>query len=454
MKDWFDAEHHVEQAHRHYEAGRWEEAEAALRDAIALDPYQPEWHFNLGLTLQASGRFHDAIGCFKDASTLSPSDANSALMIGVNLLRLDELKDALAWLEKATAIDQSLIDTYIHRIEAHTRLNQHEQAEVVFYMAQQVDAKNADIFACMAESLIARGQHDRAVWCLREAARLDPELPGIQAKLADAFAATGRHERARQLYLLELRRDPGDIPTLLALSRVLREMNRLPEAEEKLRRVLEIEPDHAQAHFAMAELAIDISQPILALRHFDVVHRLDPSYPGARRRIAELLLARKPWRDVERAREILSSELRALEAQPETFDEPSRHELGVLLLEAGQSADAANIFRSLSENAPTDAQAQHLLSVACLEMGHLDKGMEAARTALKLDRNLVPAMHNLAIAYVKQSQWWRARYWVRQGLRIAPDDAPLRRLRVLIRWRRLFDVAGLVTKLTRATGRR
>ncbi|HLO39996.1 MAG TPA: tetratricopeptide repeat protein [Phycisphaerales bacterium] len=454
MKDWFDAEHHVERAHRFYEAGRWEEAEAELRDAIALDPYQPEWHFNLGLTLQASGRFQDAIGSFKEASTLSPADANSALMIGVNLLRLDEARDALSWLERATGIDQNLIDPYIHRIEAHTRLSEHDQAEVVFYMAQQVDAKNADLFACMAESLIARGLHDRAVWCLREAARLDPELPGIQAKLADAFAATGRHERARQLYLLELRRDPGDIPTLLALSRVLREMNRLPEAEEKLRRILEIEPDHAQAHFAMAELAIATGQPILALRHFDVVHRLDPTYPGARRRIAELLLERRPWRDVDRAREILASELRSLEAQPGSFDEAARHELGVLLLEAGLSGDAAEIFRSLVEHAPGNAQSHHLLSVACLEMGHLDRGMDAARSALKLDRELVPAMHNLAIAYVKQSQWLRAKYWVRQGLRIAPDDAPLRRLRVLIRWRRLFDVAGLVTKLTGAAGRR
>ncbi|MCG3123297.1 MAG: Beta-barrel assembly-enhancing protease [Phycisphaerales bacterium] len=451
MKDWFDAEHHVERAHRYYEAGRWEEAEAELRDAIELDPYQPEWHFNLGLTLQASGRFRDAIGSFKEASSLSPTDANSALMIGVNLLRLDDAKAALEWLEKATSIDQSLIDSYIHRIEAHTRLGQHDQAEVAFYMAQQVDARNADVFACMADSLIARGQHDRAVWCLREAARLEPELPGVQAKLADAFAATGRHERARQLYLLELRRDPGDIPTLLALSRVLREMNRLAEAEEKLRRILEIEPDHAEAHYAMATLALDSGQPLVALRHFDVVHRLDASYPGVRRRIAELMLERRPWRDVDRAREILTSELRAFEADPSIFDVPGRHELGELLLEAGLTSDAATVFRGLIREDTGDARAHHLLSVACLEMGLLDEGMDSARTALKLDRSLVAAMHNLAIAYVKQSQWWRARYWVRQGLRAAPDDAPLRRLRVLIRWRRLFDVAGLVTRLTRTS---
>lgn len=454
MKDWFDAEHHVERAHRFYEAGRWEEAESELRDAIALDPYQPEWHFNLGLTLQASGRFDDAIGCFKEASTLSPSDANASLMIGLNLLRLDKPAEAIEWLDRAVAVEPSLIDAYIHRIEAYTRLGDHDQAEVTFYMAQQVDARNADLFACMADSLIARGRHDRAVWCLREAARLDPDLPGVQAKLADAFAATGRHERARQLYLLELRRDPGDIPTLLALARVLRDMNRSTEAEEKLRRILEIEPDHAQAHFAMAELSLAVSQPVNALRHFDVVHRLDPAYPGVRRRIASLLLERKPWRDVERAREILRCERRALDTEPNTFNPASRRELGELLLDAGQTADAAQIFDSLSRDHPSAPADHHLRSVALLEMGRLDEGMDAARAALKIDPTLVPAMHNLAIAYINMSQWRRAKYWVRRGLRASPDDAPLRRLRVLIRWRRLIDVASLIARLTRAASRR
>ena len=39
----------------------------------------------------------------------------------------------------------------------------------------------------------------------------------LQARLAEVYASTGRHERARQLYLRELRRDPGDIDTLLDL---------------------------------------------------------------------------------------------------------------------------------------------------------------------------------------------------------------------------------------------
>ena len=70
MSDWTEAEKHVERAHEHYEAGRWNDAETELREALALNPYRAEWHFNLGLTLEAAGRFEDAIRAFRDAHEL------------------------------------------------------------------------------------------------------------------------------------------------------------------------------------------------------------------------------------------------------------------------------------------------------------------------------------------------------------------------------------------------
>ena len=46
MSKWFDAEEHADRALEMYERGRWAEAEAELRKAIALNPDQPEWHRN------------------------------------------------------------------------------------------------------------------------------------------------------------------------------------------------------------------------------------------------------------------------------------------------------------------------------------------------------------------------------------------------------------------------
>ncbi|MCA9310693.1 MAG: tetratricopeptide repeat protein, partial [Phycisphaerales bacterium] len=70
MNDWFEAEQHYERAHEFYEAGRWDEAESELRQALALNPYRAEWHFNLALTLEAAGRFEAAIRALEDAHRL------------------------------------------------------------------------------------------------------------------------------------------------------------------------------------------------------------------------------------------------------------------------------------------------------------------------------------------------------------------------------------------------
>ena len=84
--------------------------------------------------------------------------------------------------------------------------------------------------------------------------------------------------------------------------------------------------------------------------------------------------------------------------------------------------------------------AKHLLGVACLRDGRAAEGVEHERAALRIDRRLVAAMHNLAMAALHQEQWTRARYWVRQALKVAPDDASLRRLLLRLRLHRLVEV--------------
>lgn len=450
MNDWVDAEHHVERAHELFDAGRWDEAESELRRALSLNPYQAEWHFNLGLTLEAAGRDADAAEAFRDAFQLSDDpDSHAAMLVGVNLTRAGRPAEALEWLERAEKMEPGSTEAQVHRIEALTQLARHDEAEELFYIALEIDSENPELFAAMADSLMDRGKYDKAVWCLREAARLDPELPRVQARLGEAYAATGRLERARQLYLRELRQDPGDIDTLLDLGSLLADMHRPQEAAEKFRRVLEIEPDHAEAHHLLGDLADRQGNLGEALVHLDVVLRLDPEYPGARRRLAELLLRRGREEDLPRARDLLRLELRAARTDPETFSPDDLDDLGMLLLDAGITHEAVRVLRTVLPQRNENHLAHHHLSVALLEAKDVRGGMEHARRALILQPRFVPAMHNLALAHLRMNQWMRARYWVRQATRIDPDDAPLRRLRLLMR---LHSVAGVGLWMARVAG--
>lgn len=448
MNDWHDAEGHVERAHELFEDGRWAEAERELRRALSLNPYKAEWHFNLGLTLEAAGRYDEALAAFRECHNLDGEDAQCVLLLGVNALRTSDLRGAIKWLEKAQKLDPSMVDSYVHRIEAYARLGDHEHAEVMFYLAQQHDPNHAGAYANLAESLLARGKHDRAVWCLREAAGHDPNMPRIHARLAEAYAATGRRERARQLLLKELRNDPGDIDVLLDLGCLLADMNRLSESGEKFRRILEIEPDHVDAHFFLADLAERQGQVDAALEGFGVVLRLEPGFANARRRLAALLLTRARSDDANTARQLLAEEvgiLRQWREDPGPGDPPFHdddlNDLGQTLLDAQMPGEAREVLAFLAARRPESANTLHSLSVANFQLGDREAGVRWATASLTHDATSVPTMHNLAVAAVQSRDWSTALMWIRKALAIDPDDAALRRLRAkvwLLRgWRRL-----------------
>lgn len=453
MNDWMDAEHHVERAHELYDAGRWDEAETELRRALSLNPFQAEWHFNLGLTLEAAGRHADAATAFERCFELhrgeTDPDANSALLVGVNLLRAGQPQPALLWLDRAAEIEPMSVAPFVHRIEAYAELGRFEEAEEAFYLGQQIEPEHAELYAAMAQVLSDRADHDRSVWCLREAARLDPDLPRVRARLARAYADAGRLERARQLYVRELRDDPGDVETLLDLGELLMDMHRHAEAGEKFRRVLEVEPDNPDAHHLLGELAERQGQTPDALVQYDVVLRLDPAYPGARTRLARVMLDRGREEDLPRVRDLLRREQREAGEDPKAGAEEFE-ELGRLMLQAGVPADSIKAYREALVRQPGNHRAHHGMSVALLETGRVAEGIDEARRALSLQPRFVPAMHNLALAHLREHRWVRARFWVRQGLRIEPEDPALRRLRLKLR---LATFASLGAWTGRGLGR-
>lgn len=448
MNDWFDAEQHIERAHEHYEAGRWDEAESELREALSLNPYRAEWHFNLGLTLEAAGRAEDAVRAFRDAHELDPRDAQVLTVLGVNTLRVGEVADAVTWLEKARAIDPDRCDVYVHLIEGRTRLGEHEAAETCFYRAMQLEGDHALAYANIAESLMERADFKRAIYCLREAAGIDPKLPRVHARLASAYAATGRQERARQLYLRELREAPGDVETLLDLGCLLVEMNRFAEAGEKFRRVLELDGDHVEAHFRLGDLAMRQHRFKEAAASFSLVLKLEADYPEVRRRLARISLQNG---EIAEARRHLRQDLRQLRVAPDQFNDDDLAELGRLLLDVRLPRDAAAVLESLAEKRPDDARTQHDLSVALFQSGQRAAGIEAARRALRLEPQFLPALHNMALASLQERQWSSAQYYLRQAAKLDPDDAGLRRLRLTLRLHRLGEVlAGLLRPSRRA----
>ena len=457
MSDWMDAEAHADRALEMFERGRWAEAEEELRKALALNPDQAEWHFNLGLTVEQAGRDNDALTCYEKAIELMPDQVDPLLAGGVVANRLGQFERAIKWLEKAITLAPTLEEPYAHKMESHIRSGHHDEAETTFYMAQHaLDEPSAQVLSVMAESLIQRGSFDRAEWCLREAMRLEPTMSRVRARLAAVFGATGRPQRAVQLYLRELRDDPGNIDTLLEFGSLLYDLGRIPEAAEKFRRVLELEPANPDAHFRLGLIALAANRFEQASMEFELVLKLDGEFPGIRCAIGETLLRR---REIDEARRYLLEEFAAAKASAESrFTDPivisqgpidrtemalhvqlsnaALSQLAGLLLEVHEPARAAELLE-IAVNEEETVELLRLLALARFRAGNRDGGAAASRRVLRKEPTCIRSIHNLALAALEQRRPAIAAGWIKRGLTIDANDNELRRLRM-----RLWLVAG------------
>jgi Flp pilus assembly protein TadD len=87
------------------EAGAPEEAEAALREAVALQPRSARARSKLGVALARQGRYEEAIEAFRRALEYDPLYAPAYSNLGAVYHELGRLDDALAAYRKAIEVD-------------------------------------------------------------------------------------------------------------------------------------------------------------------------------------------------------------------------------------------------------------------------------------------------------------------------------------------------------------
>lgn len=454
MSEWFDAEAHADRAFEMFERGRWAEAESELRKALSLNPDQAEWHFNLGLTLEAAGREREALVSYERAIELLPDQPEPIVTAGILANRMNRPADALRWFDQALKLDARNETAYAHKIESHMLAGDHEAAETTFYLAQQaLEEPSAVCLSVIAASLVERGLHERAAWCLKEALRLDPSLPRVRGRLGEVFARMDKPQRALQLFLRELRDDPGNIETLLDYGNLLMRLGRLPEAAEKFRRVLEIEPANVDAHMRLGAIAMRSGRYDRAHLEFELVFKLDPEYPHVRLSLAEALLARRRREDAQLwLRQELDHVTAAYEDNEESSDAEPREKLprsyaaedwarfGDLLLKARMPREAAVMFElalrprhSHARLSPARrAELLRRLALAQFRSGNRASGVIASRRALRIQPRSIPSIHNLALAALEDDRVEVAAAWVTRGMKIDRHDDGLRRLRVRV----------------------
>lgn len=427
--DAHQAEQHVVRARDLFQRGRLADAETEMRRALAIDPGRGDWHHNLAVTLEALGKPSEALASYERATELLPQHVPSMLGTAQCLIRLGRPEECIRHCERAARTDPKAEPAYAMRIAAYGMLRKPDDAESVYYIAQQYLDEMPSCLVEMGNVLAQRGQLSRAAWCYREALAQNPSLKGVRTRLGVVLLRAGETERAHHALLQAMREQPGDAATLLALGGALELLGRVPEALEKYRRIVELEPANPLAHVRIGDIALRASRLDEARAEYTLVLSLGLRDIGVRIRLVETLL-RLGLRaeaanqlDAEFARRKFSAD------SPISRDPDLAWTICGSAIECGRPGVAAKVAEMALRRHPGSARLWLRLSRAKGELGEFRASARAAMRARRIDRSSVEALHNVALAWLRLGRLRGARLVVAQGMRLAPADEGIRRIR-------------------------
>jgi len=197
-------------------------AEQQLQRAVTLSPNYAEAHYVLGTALPLVGRLQDAIAAIRRALALDPLSAAYSEWLARFLLYSKDYDGAIAEAQKTFELNESSLRAQLYIGSAHLAQGDAETALEWYRRAQGLEKAVRVYDALIVRALAALGRRDEAEAIL---ARLDEEsrqqyvrseiLAMGHAAIGDldsAFTCLERAYQARSAGLIYLHLDPGYAP--------------------------------------------------------------------------------------------------------------------------------------------------------------------------------------------------------------------------------------------------
>jgi predicted O-linked N-acetylglucosamine transferase (SPINDLY family) len=242
------------------------------------------------------------------------------------------------------------------------------------------------------------------------------------------------------------------MPTLseaLAIAIEHHRAGRLGLAEEIYRRILAVEPEHADALHLLGVLVHQLGRHQLALEYLDRAVAICPTAAAYHNNRGEVYRAMHDYaaatpcyeralqlapddaashsnlgaalRSQGRLDEAIEHLRRAVQLHPDFAD--AHNNLGNAWQDLGKLADAVACYRRAVQFRPDYAEAYNNLGDGLRALGSLDEAVACCRQALRLKPNLAQAHNNLAAALQAQGEMAQAIEHYRHALQLQPDFA-------------------------------
>ncbi|VVE08112.1 glycosyltransferase [Pandoraea fibrosis] len=186
-----------------------------------------------------------------------------------------------------------------------------------------------------------------------------------------------------------------------------------PQAELLCRRVLDVSPEHPDAHYLLGLMAHAYGKRDMAIDHLRVTCRAPNAPASAWSDLAEMC------RQAGRLDEALTAARRAVAIDPAFA--AGWNNLGIVLQETGQLDESLSCLTRVSELLPASADAQNNLGNTARLLGRLEAAERHYRAALERDPERADTHSNLASLLSAQQRFAEAETLACRAIELAPQ---------------------------------
>jgi superkiller protein 3 len=337
-----------------------QQAGEALRDGdvttalSAIDRVQqsaPTWsevHRLRGIALVADERPDDAVAAFREALRLSPNDERAHVALADVLLKQERYDEADAALRSAIAALPS--SPRLHYVRSRVFQRQGLYPEALAELDKSMTLKPAlpllgmnSLYDAIATMRRARQEFAEATVAFSRRVALIPNEVAAHRDLGDIHFRQGLDDLAWNEYAIAEALAPRDVATQASLAQLHLRAGRNADAAATARRIIQLAPDHVQAHFVLGTALIRLDQSDEGVRALDTFARLEAAEAAERALQLELAGLRREaevaagQRDHARAVALLTQ---IVEKEPKSSS--ALVALGVALVRAGRGAEAVD----------------------------------------------------------------------------------------------------------------
>ncbi|MEG3877230.1 tetratricopeptide repeat protein [Microcoleus sp. herbarium7] len=333
-------------------------------------------YHNLGNSLQSSGRFEEAVAAYKQAVELNPDFSWSYHCLGDVLLKLERWEEAVAAYKKAVELNPDFSWSYHNLGDALLKLEEWEEAAAAYRCEIALNCDFAWSFCNLGDALTKLRYWEEAIAAYLKSVQIDGNLPGIYEKLGFALGQT-ESDLKSVLEKCQLQVTPENQRFYLDLGRSLAKFDRPKSAIIFYEMLLTIMPDCAAALEELLEeqekcVSVALEEDrALASSRATVAQKPDDCWSYYN--LGAVLSSQKYWN------EAAASFLKAIEINP---DIPwwFYYNLWEVLLEQNKLDEVENLYREVVAAKPEAFWPYLNLGEVLTRQGKIEEAIDFYRT--------------------------------------------------------------------------